>query len=444
MIDGKKLIEWGFKPSKWFGEALKIAQLLEEGGVSHDKIYELLQKTEPVILQMRDKALSYGNFLYSYNEIERENASKVHEAMDILMRIPTVEVGAIMPDACPAGIIPVGAVVATKNAIHPGFHSTDVCCSMAMTILRDEVDPKTVLDAVEKFVHFGPTLRASRPAEVSEEILKSIKSNRFLNGLEEYAVNHFTTQGDGNHFYFVGRSEMTGQIAIVSHHGSRGLGAQLYKRGLKAAQIHTQRVAENIPKEAAWLDANSLDGIEYWNALQIVRQWTKANHFAVHNLVCKELGNPTNGRIWNAHNFVFRKEDDLYYHAKGATPSYKGFGEDDDFAIIPMNMAEPILITSPGKNNFTMQFAPHGAGRNLSRKQYLRGIDDIVYPPNIDVRFQSGIPDASELPGAYKNASKVVSAIEDFRMAKIVDRITPYGSIMAGQCEYKAAFKRTL
>ncbi len=73
------------------------------------------------------------------------------------MRVPTVEKGAIMPDACPSGsalgTIPVGGIVATKNAIHPSFHSADICCSVA--ILGD-VDPKAMLDAAMEQTHFGP------------------------------------------------------------------------------------------------------------------------------------------------------------------------------------------------------------------------------------------------------------------------------------------------
>ena len=34
------------------------------------------------------------------------------------------------------------------------------------------------------------------------------------------------------------------------------------------------------------------------------------------------------GRFWNEHNFVFRKSDGLFYHAKGATPAWQGFAAD--------------------------------------------------------------------------------------------------------------------
>ena len=86
------------------------------------------------------------------------------------MRVPTIVAGAVMPDACPsgtaAGTIPVGGVVACDDAIHPGFHSSDICCSVAITVFARKDDPKRILDAVQDVTHFGPaaeTAFACRP-----------------------------------------------------------------------------------------------------------------------------------------------------------------------------------------------------------------------------------------------------------------------------------------
>src|SRR3546814_1193720 len=77
--------------------------------------------------------------------------------MEELMRTPVVTAGAVMPDACPAGplgTIPVGGIVSSA-AIHPGMHSADICCSMAISIF-DDLAPAALLDAVHKVTHFGP------------------------------------------------------------------------------------------------------------------------------------------------------------------------------------------------------------------------------------------------------------------------------------------------
>ena len=89
---------------------------------------------------------------------EEDNIAKVRETMTKLMRTPTIEAGAIMPDACPAGplgTIPVGGAIAARNAIHPGMHSADICCSVMITDLG-QADPKTVLDAAPVGHPFRP------------------------------------------------------------------------------------------------------------------------------------------------------------------------------------------------------------------------------------------------------------------------------------------------
>jgi hypothetical protein len=50
----------------------------------------------------------------------------------------------------------------------------------------------------------------------------------------------------------------------------------------------------------------------------------------------------------------------------------------------------------------------------------------------LDVRFFSGNIDISELPSAYKNADNVQAQVEEFGLGDVVDRIIPYGCIMAG------------
>ena len=120
-------------------------------------------------------------------------------------------------------------------------------------------------------------------------------------------------------------------------------------------------------------------------------------------------------------------------------------------------MAEPILIARGLDADNGLGFAPHGAGRNFSRSAYMRqhaGKTEAQMvaeqTKGIDARFFCGIPDVSELPGAYKNAAVVRKQIAEFGLAEIVDTIEPVGSIMAGDWQRdapwrkkKAAAKRT-
>lgn len=77
------------------------------------------------------------------NDLEQDNINHCVASMEEAAKTPTVRALSIMPDACPAGplgTITVGGVIATENAIHPGMHSADVCCSMMATNLG-KIDP---------------------------------------------------------------------------------------------------------------------------------------------------------------------------------------------------------------------------------------------------------------------------------------------------------------
>lgn len=444
-IDGNTLIAWGFKPGRWFKDALQTASTMRAGGADDDAIFVALQALQPIETLMRTNGLQFSMLIDAENALERANIAAVAQHMDALMRVPTIVAGAVMPDACPSGTaggtIPVGGVVACDDAIHPGFHSSDICCSVAMTVFARKDDPKRILDAVQDVTHFGPGGRDGVHMP-PDEIMSRFDGNPFLRGLERFAIGHYATQGDGNHFAYVGHLKSTGHAALVTHHGSRGLGAQVYKRGMAVARKHTAMHAPKIPGHNAWIKASSEHGRAYWEALQIVRLWTKANHQAIHDLTATKIGNGVADRFWNEHNFVFRKADGLFYHGKGATPNWSGFSDDDDGrTIVPLNMAEPVLVLKHKDNKEALGFAPHGVGRNIGRKAFLRENKPRL-PTGIDARFYCGKPDLSELPEAYKNAASVRSQITKFGLGEVIDEVIPYGSIMAGDWEADAPWRK--
>ena len=103
-------------------------------------------------------------------------------------------------------------------------------------------------------------------------------------------------------------------------------------------------------------------------------------------------------------------------------------------------MAEPVLIVKGSDAPHALGFSPHGAGRNWSRTEHMRRLGDTTpgealakETSGLDVRFFAGKVDASELPSSYKPAAAVEAQIASFGLAEIVDRIDPYGSIMAGE-----------
>ena len=451
-INGNTLIELGFKPDRWFREAIPH---INKHKLSGDTMLNYLEqfKTAPA-LSLHSKAASFQVNIRAENEEEKANVNHVLKTMEEVMKTPTVVNGAIMPDACPTGgigTIPVGGVVATKNAIHPGMHSADICCSVMLTDFG-QVNPKTIMDKAHAVTHFGPGGRdRHHQFRFPDELRADFEKNNFLadKNLISIARSHLGTQGDGNHFLFVGQSEKTGNTMMVTHHGSRGVGARLFKKAMKVAEKYRQKLSPETLKQNAWIPFDTAEGQAYWAALQIIREWTKTNHQVIHNAVVEQSNARIENRFWNEHNFVFQ-DNDVFYHAKGATPLDKRFLPDvTGPRLVPLNMSEPVLIVSGETTSNNLGFAPHGAGRNISRSAHRRAqidrtIEEIFKEEtaDLDVRFFSNEIDITELPSAYKNADTVQSQMTEFGLGQVDDKVIPYGSIMAGDWQKNAPWRR--
>ena len=474
-INGKLLLSWGVKPGKPFKEALVEARRLASEGFDLPAIQARIVAAfpAPVFIARRVQG-AFAEAISAETPEDEANIAAVRAHMADLMRCPMLEHGAVMPDACPSGsargTIPVGGAVVSR-AIHPAFHSADICCSMYATVFPDGVATSDFMDAVKAVTRFGPGGR--KPEDrVADAITDAIEATRnpFLAQLADRAKAQLCDQGDGNHFAYLGALDVSpgmtlalasnGQAALanaignrrtvnvlVTHHGSRDLGAQVYKRGLAEAMRHTQAVSPDTPQHQAWLDPDSDLGAAYWEALQYVARWTKRNHQLIHELTLARLGIAPLAAFGNEHNFVW-KRGSLFYHGKGATPAWKDAAGHPLLGLIPLNMAAPILLTLGRDRTEFASFSPHGAGRNKSRTALLReqgltGLDPATFlarsralldrqTEGLDVRFYYDRPDVSESPIAYKNADQVRAQIAHFGLADVVGLIQPKGSIMAG------------
>lgn len=450
-ITGNELIALGFKPKKWFAEALEYINGNNLDEIQMMDYLEQFKSPEP--MSLLENPAEFIINIRAEDESETDNVEKVINTMNVLMKTPTLIGGALMPDACPTGPeghIPVGGVVVAKNAIHPGFHSADICCSVMLTDFG-KADPKEVLDAAHSITHFGYGGRPrGEQMPMSQELMDAFRENLFLNdeNLISIARSHMGTQGDGNHFLFVGISKNTGNTMLVTHHGSRAPGAKLYDKGMKTANRFRMELSPETLKENAWIPFETEEGQQYWEALQLIRKWTKENHESIHNAALEKLNIEKQNRYWNEHNFVFR-DGDLFYHAKGATPLDDKFLPDiTGPRLIPLNMAEPVLIVQGATNGRNLGFAPHGAGRNFSRSFHKKSlahktIDEVFAEETqgLDVRFFTNEIDISELPSAYKSAQNVRAQIEEYGLCEVLDEVLPYGCIMAGDVAKNAPWK---
>jgi RNA-splicing ligase RtcB len=215
------------------------------------------------------------------------------------------------------------------------------------------------------------------------------------------------------------------------------------------AEMFRRNLSPETLRQNAWIPFETKEGQMYWEALQIIRSWTKLNHEVLHDATLEKMGIEKENRYWNEHNFVF-KDGDIFYHAKGATPLDAKFMPDiTGPRLIPLNMSEPVLIVEGNTTATNLGFAPHGAGRNTSRSQHRKSkgektIQEVFEEETkgLDIRFFSNEIDITELPSAYKNADSVRNQMEEFGLGTVIDEVLPYGCIMAGNWEINAPWKK--
>jgi tRNA-splicing ligase RtcB len=255
-----------------------------------------------------------------------------------------------------------------------------------------------------------------RPKE--HEVLDNslFKEITILKQLQGRAAMQIGSSGSGNHFVEFGLVELGEQnewnlaagsyLAVLSHSGSRGLGAEIARHYTKVA-----RQVCLLPGEAsnlAWLDMNTEAGQEYWLAMNLAGDYASANHHQIHERIASALGEKPLLQVENHHNFAWKEMlpdgTDVIVHRKGATPAGKGV-----LGIIPGSMTSPGFIVKGKGNVGSLQSASHGAGRLMSRSAAKQSITKKMVKQELEksdvVLIGGGLDEA---PMAYKDILKVM------------------------------------
>jgi tRNA-splicing ligase RtcB len=205
-------------------------------------------------------------------------------------------------------------------------------------------------------------------------------------------------------------------VALLSHSGSRGTGAQVADHYSKLArELHPE-----LPQELshlAWLDLSTEPGQKYWAAMELMGRYAAANHAVIHRHVVRALNVQVLLDVENHHNFAWRErhvlpdgsEDELIVHRKGATPAGQGV-----LGIIPGSMGTPGYVVRGKGVAASLNSASHGAGRRMSRKKAKElfswdAVQDFLRERNVTL-ISAGL---DEVPMAYKDIDAVMAAQSD-------------------------------
>ena len=348
--------------------------------------------------------------------------------------LPGAVAGALMPDAHVGYGLPIGGVLATEGCVIPYAVGVDIACRMRLTVYDLKASSiagqkgrlANILEDETRF-GIGATFQKRRDHDVMDD--DDWDASPITRRHRDKAWSQLGTSGSGNHFVEFGAFTASAEssaalkesgfdippgdyIALLSHSGSRGAGAQVCQHYSSIAMdLH-----QDLPKEQkhlAWLDFDDGAGQEYWAAMNLMGRYAAANHAVIHKHIAKKVGGHVILDIENHHNFAWKethvvngREREVVVHRKGATPAGAGV-----LGVIPGSMATPGYVVRGKGQPASLDSASHGAGRVMSRSQAKQsftwgGVKKQLAAAGVEL-LSAGI---DEVPGVYKDIHSVMAA----------------------------------
>lgn len=366
-----------------------------------------------------------------------------HSQMRKACELPAATAAALMPDAHIGYGLPIGGVLACDQVVIPYAVGVDIACRMKLSVL--DTPPKSLKTKSEQYhsslqrgTKFGVGSHWSRPKQHSV-MDQDWTVTKITREKKDRAWQQLGTSGSGNHFAEFGILELPTDdrelgleagryVALMSHSGSRGVGAAV-------CSTYNHIACAQLPKRylrfryLAWLELASQAGQEYWAAMNLMGDYAAANHDVIHQSVTQLLGAQIISGVENHHNFAWKEihgDREVIVHRKGATPAGHG-----TLGVIPGSMADPAFIVRGRGNAQSLNSAAHGAGRRMSRKKAKQryrwnSVRQELLNKGVHV-LSAG---ADEVPGVYKNIEQVMA-----RQTDLVETIARFDPKIVKMCD---------
>ena len=471
MINGTTLLARGWPAGPLIGQALALAAHLTAAGLDETDVLATLARVldDPEAIPAADPAFGLAQALAAHRHVPPAPAVREApldapvwgrelidpQAIDQLrdaMRLPVTVAGALMPDAHVGYGIPIGGVVALDGAVAPYMVGVDIACRMmlslypadALAYLDDDVRRDRLRTALRRETRFGIGARFEPGARRNHAVLDDPDwaATGLLRQLKDKAHAQLGTSGTGNHFVDAGRLDVGAEgagalgvgagtyFAILTHSGSRGVGATLADQYSKRA-----REATPLPKELqslAWLGLDTELGQEYWTGMTVAGRFASACHHTIHDALASALGLEPVAHVENHHNFAWKETAvvggearEVVVHRKGATPAHAGV-----LGVVPGSQGHPSYVVRGRGSAASLNSASHGAGRQMSRTQAFKTIPRAARDAWLAARgvelLGSGMDEA---PQAYKDIDAVLALQRD--LAEPVATFRPEVVLMA-------------
>ena len=355
---------------------------------------------------------------------------------------------ALMPDCHTGYGMPIGGVVAAKNAVIPSAVGVDIGCGM----IAVETDVPAERLADMRFRRAIQT-RAKERIPVGEGVYHKEKQEwdgfeKYLdaNGLPPFTTtldrHNLGTLGGGNHFIEIQKSD-AGFVWLMIHSGSRNLGKRVEEfYHARAAKLNAEYRSPLPDPDLAFLPIGEPDGHNYFRDMNFALRYARENRRRMMETLKEIFAEfvPETQFVRTIdihHNYaVFEKHfgETVCIHRKGATSAKL-----DEIGIIPGSMGTASYIVRGLGDPASFMSCSHGAGRAMSRiaacssltvEECDRAMEGIVcerWKPFRRYGKTKGFTDLSEAPQAYKPIDEVIAAETD--LVEVQVRLTPLASL---------------
>ncbi|MFH0860610.1 MAG: RtcB family protein [Candidatus Altiarchaeota archaeon] len=458
----------------------------------------------PGVWEFREEGMSVPGRVYATEKLFNEIEEGVFKQVANVGRLPGIlEASMAMPDAHYGYGFPIGGVAAFSledGIISPGGVGYDINCGVRLlrtNLTYEDVKPrlkelveslftnipsglgsKSKLRVEDKVLERACTYGAKWAVEEGhglEEDLKYIEENGCIQGADISKVSmrarqrgkpQLGTLGSGNHFLEVQRVDQIlkpdvakkfgldseGQITLMVHCGSRGLGYQVADDYIKVMLEASRKYGIRLPDaELACAPLKSKEAKDYVAAMYCAVNYAFANRQVITQWVRETLEKIFKGCevsvVYDVcHNIAKFEEHDGFgkvcVHRKGATRAFpagrpeipKSYRDVGQPVIVPgdMGRASYVLVGTETAMKETFGSVCHGAGRVMSRAKALhsfRGdqIRRMLESKGTIIRATSPKVLAEEVPEAYKDITEVVKSVELSGISEAVARVVPLG-----------------
>ena len=349
---------------------------------------------------------------------------------------------AIMPDVHAGMGMPIGGVLACKNAVIPNAVGVDIGCGMCavktnwkVADITSDVLRKQIMRGIRKRIPLGMDHHKEAQDEKYLPTGHDIDKMEIVKRRQISITKEVGTLGGGNHFIELQKDE-EGTLWIMIHSGSRNLGKLVSDYYNEKAKVLNERWYSVVSPDIRlpFLPLRTEEFNAYWREMNYCIDFALCNRRLMMERIEEVIKDAIpeiefEPMINIAHNYAAWEHhfnQDVIVHRKGATLAREGV-----IGIIPGSQGTASYIVEGLGNPESFCSCSHGAGRTMSRTAAIRNLDMKEEMERLDahgiihaIRNQNDMQEAS---GAYKDIETVIANETD--LVKVKSRLLPVAVI---------------